>query len=127
MGLPWVRLDSSMPDNPKILGLLTSKEGHRAAFVWICCLAYAGKHETGGFITREAVVRVNGRNADMDLLTRADFLTAAAGGWSINGWDEFQQVSPEALRRKEKAQKAAAARWSQTESRKGLKAVGNHD
>jgi inosine/xanthosine triphosphate pyrophosphatase family protein len=35
-----------MPDNPKILGLLTHKDGHRAAFVWVCAMAYAGKHGT---------------------------------------------------------------------------------
>ena len=39
MGLPWIRLDTSMPDNPKILGLLTENSGHQAAFVWICCMA----------------------------------------------------------------------------------------
>lgn len=127
MGLPWIRLDTAMPDNPKILGLLTEKDGHRAAFVWICCMAYAGKHETAGLIPREALSRVNGRTTDMTRLTAADLLTECAGGWTINGWDEFQQVSPEALRRKEKAQKAAAVRWSKTEARKGLKAVGHDD
>lgn len=127
MGLPWIRLDTSMPDNPKILGLLTEKNGHRAAFVWICCMTYAGKHDTAGFIPREAASRVNASTTDLALLVRVDLLTEAAGGWHVNGWDEFQQVSPEALRRKEKAQKAAAARWSKAENRKGLKAVGDHD
>src|SRR5688500_3818147 len=117
-GLPWIRLDTSMPDNPKVLGLLTEKDGHRAAFVWDCCIAYAGKHGTAGFIPRESVSRVNARAVDMARLEAVGMLTQSAGGWSINGWDEFQLVTPEALARKEKAQKAAAARWSKSEVKK---------
>lgn len=125
MGLPWIRLDTAMPDNPKILGLLTEKDGHRAAFVWICCMAYSGKHETDGFIPREAVPRVNGRGADMARLTSVGCLKEVAGGWLIAGWDEFQVSNEDAQRRREKAQKAAAARWSKEEHRKNstIKAV----
>lgn len=79
MGLPWVRLDTSMPDNPKLLGLLAEKDGHRAAFVWVCCLSYAGKHGTDGFIPREAVSRVNGRNVDMAHLVRVGLLALLEG------------------------------------------------
>jgi len=115
MGLQWIRLDTAMPDNPKLLGLLTEKDGHRAAFVWVCCMAYAGKHETAGFIPREAVPRVNGRNADMARLVAVDLLTANAGGWDINGWDEFQLSDEAAVQRREKARKAASVRWSKKE------------
>ena len=124
MGLPWIRLDTSMPDNPKLLGLLTEKEGHRAAFVWVCCMAYAGKHETAGFITREAVSKVNGRAADMRMLVAVGLLIECAGGWNIHAWDEFQVSTEDALQRKARAQKAAAVRWSKAESRKPLRAVG---
>lgn len=116
MGLPWIRLDTSMPDNPKLLGLLTEKDGHRAAFVWVCCMAYAGKHETAGFIPREAVSRVNGRSADMSRLVTSDLLIESAGGWDIKGWDEFQLSDETAAARREKAKKAAAARWSKKEA-----------
>lgn len=125
MGLPWIRLDTTMPDNPKVLGLLAQKDGHRAAFVWVCCMAYAGKHETAGFVTREAARVVHARSTDLRLLCTHDLLTETAGGWQINGWDEFQLTSPEALRRKEKAQKAAAARWSKREADPKLRAVGD--
>jgi hypothetical protein len=116
MGLPWIRLDTSMPDNPKLLGLLTEKEGHRAAFVWVCCMAYAGKHGTDGFIPREAVPRANGRSADMTRLVAAGLLTQDAGGWLINSWDEFQVSDEEAQKRRERAQFAARKRWSKKEA-----------
>ena len=118
MGLQWIRLDTAMPDNPKLLGLLTEKDGHRAAFVWVCCMAYAGKHETAGFIPREAASRVNGRSTDFARLVSADLLTANAGGWDIKGWDEFQLSDESAVKRREKAKTAAAARWSKKEVEK---------
>ena len=123
MGLPWIRLDTAMPDNPKLLGLLTEKDGHRAAFVWVCCMAYAGKHETAGFVPREAVTRVNGRRADMDRLTAADLLVECAGGWEIKGWDEYQLSDESATARREKAKKAAAARWSKHEAGANVRAM----
>lgn len=116
MGLPWVRLDTSMPDNPKLLGILTEKEGHRAAFVWICCLAYAGKHGTDGFIPREAAPRCNGRAADFRLLASHDLLVEDAGGWLIKSWDEFQISDADAQKRRERAQFAARQRWSPKEA-----------
>src|SRR5690242_16052610 len=116
MGLPWVRLDTSMPDNPKILGLLTTKEGHRAAFVWVCALAYSGKHETAGFIAREAVSRINGRSADMAKLVAQDLLVECAGGWDIQSWDAFQITSEEMRARSEKGKRMAAARWSKAQA-----------
>lgn len=115
MGLPWIRLDTSMPDNPKILDLCLEKDGHRAAFVWVCCLAYAGKHGTAGFIPRSAVSRLGGRNVDMKRLTAVGLLDENAGGWDIHGWDEFQISDETQARRRESAKKAAAARWSKQE------------
>lgn len=121
MGLQWVRLDTAMPDNPKILGMLTEREGHRAAFVWLCCLSYAGKHETDGFVPREALARVNGRAIDMKRLVEHRLLNESAGGWHVAGWDEFQLSGESARARREKAQKAAAARWSRREGLRSAK------
>lgn len=118
MALPWVRLDTSMPDNPKILGLLDDRDGHRAAFVWVCCLAYSGKHGTAGFIPRSALSRVNSRTADMKRLIENDLVTERAGGWIINGWAEFQMEDEAAKKRREKAMNAAAVRWSKSSATK---------
>ena len=115
MALPWVRLDTAMPDNPKLLDLLREKDGHRAAFVWICCLTYAGKHGTDGFIPRNAAPFVHGRSTDFSRLCTANLLNEVAGGWEIPGWDEFQESSDETKQRRERAQRAARARWSKDE------------
>jgi hypothetical protein len=125
MGLPWIRLDTSMPDNPKLLGLLTEKDGHRAAFVWVCAMSYAGKHGTDGFLTRESVARINGRSTDMALLVTHGFLEVLAGGWQLHGWDEFQISDEDSQNRRSRAQKAAAVRWSKHETAATGKGKGN--
>lgn len=93
MSLPWIRFDTSLPDNPKILALLDDKDGHRAGFVYCCALAYSGKHTTDGFIARRALVRVNGRQADAERLVHHGLWDPAEDGWYIHGWDEYQQSS----------------------------------
>jgi hypothetical protein len=117
VGLPWIRLDTSMPDNPKILGLLDERDGHRAAFVWVCCMAYAGKHGTDGFIPANAARFVHGRTSDFARLVEVSALKVVPGGWEIPNWDEFQVSDEAAKARRDKAQKAAAARWSKAEHR----------
>lgn len=115
MALPWVRLDTSMPDNPKLLDLMRERDGQRSAFVWICCIAYSGKHGTDGFIPRNAAPFVHGKRADFTRLCTAGLLNEVAGGWEIPGWGEFQESSDETRKRRERAQAAARARWSQDE------------
>jgi hypothetical protein len=117
MGLPWIRLDTSMPDNPKILGLLDERDGHRAAFVWLCCLTYSGKHGTDGFIPKNAMPFVHGRSTDFARLVSVSALNVVPGGWEIPGWSEFQESSEASQARREKAMRAAAVRWSKDETR----------
>lgn len=111
MPLPWVRLDTTFPANPKLLALLADKEGYRAALVYLCSLAYAGAHGTDGFIPREALPFIHARGIDTQRLVVHRFWTIQAGGWQINGWEEFQESTDETRKRRQRAQDAAAARW----------------
>ena len=52
MSLPWVRLDTAFPMNQKLLHMLKCKDGHRAAFVYLCALAVSGQQGSDGFISR---------------------------------------------------------------------------
>ena len=117
MPLPWIRLDTSMPDNPKILELLAERDGHRAAFVWTCCLTYCGKHGTDGFLPRNAAPFVHGKSADFARLVAVGLLNAVPGGWEVHGWNEFQESNEATQARSERARRAAAARWSKDETR----------
>lgn len=118
MPLPWVRMDTSLPDHPKILALVDgSKDGRSTAFVYVCSMAYAGKHGTDGFIPREALSRINGRVADARRLMEVGLWREDPGGWLINGWDEYQVSDEEAKQRRERARTAAAARWDKRGTR----------
>jgi len=117
-GLPWIRFDTSLPDNPKVLMLCDEDGGRAALFVYCCSLAYSGKHGTDGFIPCRALGRINGDPADAVLLVDADLWDEVPGGWLIHGWGEFQHVDEASRKRREKAQKAAAARWSKDAARK---------
>jgi hypothetical protein len=112
MPLPWVRLDTAFPMNPKLLTMLQEKDGHRAAFVYVCALSYSGGQGTDGFISSAALPFVHGRVKDATLLVRCGFWIPQPGGWLINGWADFQQSNEETQKRRMRGQALAEARWA---------------
>jgi hypothetical protein len=110
VGLPWVRLDCQFPTNPKVLELIADKR-HKAAFAYVCSLAYAGSHGTDGFLPVSCLPFIHASRADANHLVSAGLWTVVPGGWAINGWDEFQISDEAAKKRRERAQKGAAKRW----------------
>src|SRR5262245_5863312 len=114
MPLPWVRLDTSMPDHPKVIDLADEGDAGKAAlFVWICSLAYCGKHGTDGFVPRAVLPRINGTTKHARMLVDAGLWRDESGvGWMIHGWAEFQESNEETQARSERARSAALARWA---------------
>ncbi len=119
MPLPWVRLDTAFPYNPKLLAMLAEKDGHRAALLYICSLSHSGAQGTDGFITREALPFIHGRQVDADRLVRHGFWREQPGGWLIHDWDVFQETNEETQARRRRAQAGAAARWDGHEASSG--------
>lgn len=109
-GLPWIRLDTSIYDNPKLLILASEKE-FQASNLFLLSLAYCGKHGTGGFVLKYMLPRLHGRERDAKRLCEIGLWHVSPGGWTINGYDEYQYSDDAARARSEKAAKAAAARW----------------
>lgn len=116
MALPWVRLDTAFPSNPKLLAMLAEKDGHRAALAYVCGLAWAGSHGTAGFITSEALPFIHCRPAEARQLVQHGFWLPEHGGYMVNGWSEFQAAGDEEIARRDKARKAAKARWQKPDS-----------
>ena len=134
MPLPWVRLDTSMPDHPKVIDLCSEGDaGVAAAFVWVCSLAYSGKHGTDGFVPKGVLGRLNGKPKHAQLLVAHRLWDdLPPKGWQIHGWEEYQMLTMTyddlrargsrggiaraaamtAEERSESASKAAKARWS---------------
>jgi hypothetical protein len=117
--LPWVRLDTAFPSNPKLLAMLSEKDGHRAGLVYLCSLGYCGAQGTDGFVPREALPFIHGRPKDAGLLVLHGFWHEQPGGWLINGWDEFQESNEESRQRRVRAQAGAASRWAGHEAASG--------
>lgn len=110
MGLPWVRLDTQFPSNPKVLELVAAKRW-RALFVYLSSLAYCGQHGTDGYIPLTALPFIHATRTEANHLVEQGMWHPEPGGWAVNDWDEFQ-VSDEATRkRRERAQKGGVARW----------------
>jgi len=110
MSLPWVRLDTGFGDNPKVLDLIDDGK-YRAVMAYLLGLCYCGKHELDGYIPKVALKHaLHATAADASALVDARLWVEADGGWTVNGWADFQISSEEAQRRRQNAQ---------TKSRKG--------
>lgn len=109
MGLPWVRLDTQLPSNPKVLELAASRQW-RAAFVYVASLAYCGQHGTDGFIPPTAFPFIHATKADAAALVHVGLWNLAPNGWEVNDWDEYQVSDEAARKRRERAQKGGRAR-----------------
>ena len=108
MGLPWVRLDTQFPSNPKVLELVAKKQ-HPAAFAYLCSLAYAGQHGTDGYIPTYALPFIHATKTTAKHCVEVGLWHSAPGGWQINGWNEFQVSDEDARKRKERAQRGGIA------------------
>jgi hypothetical protein len=110
VGLPWIRLDTQFPTNPKVLGLVEDKKW-RALFVYVDSLCYSGAHGTDGFLPSNCLQFLHATRAEAQILVETRLWLACIGGWEINDWMEFQQSNEETQQRKKRAKEAAEARW----------------
>lgn len=110
-GLKWIRLETTMFENPKLLYLQEDKQ-YRTIVAYLQGMCYSGRHGLAGFIPKAALRILGATTSDATRLVAEGLWNPAPGGWSINGWDEYQLSNDEALRRSDKAKKAAAARWA---------------
>lgn len=123
--LPWVRLDSGMPENPKIGHVISQPGGYKAVFTYLCSLSYSGKHGTYGTIPKAALPFIHGTVKEAKMLVQAGLWKLGKSGWEIHDWDTYQPNEEYVNSRKEKARKAARARWNKdTEPAKPLESTG---
>lgn len=92
MPLPWVRLDTTHPWNPKILALVEAGQW-RAIVVYDMGLAYCGGHDTDGFIPHRVLSYIHGTPAVARQLVDVGLWTVDPKGWFMPNWPERQQLS----------------------------------
>lgn len=110
MTLPWIRLDTAIGDNPKMLHLFELGK-HRAVLAYILGLAYSGRHETAGLIPRGALPLLRATAGDARALVDARLWHAVDGGWAINDFDVYQITNVTQENRSNAAKIAACHRW----------------
>lgn len=109
-GLKWIRIDTQMFENPKLLYLKEDKQ-HRAIVVHLEGMAYSGRHALAGFIPKAALRIIGATAADAARLVKAGLWDPSPGGWTVHDWGEYQLSADDMQTRRERAQKGAAARW----------------
>jgi hypothetical protein len=110
VSLNWVRLDTSIPANFKVLQLVGDKD-FRAISVYIFGLAYAGAQGTNGFIPKAALPFLHATPKDATTLVSVALWHKESGGWQINDWAEYQPSSDDAERRAQRAKWMNCRRW----------------
>jgi hypothetical protein len=109
-GVKWIRLDTQMFENHKLLYLKEDKQ-FRAIVVHLEGMTYSGRHGLDGFIPKAALRIIGATVRDANVLAAAGLWDIAPGGWTVHGWNEYQLSAEDMERRRERAQKGAAARW----------------
>jgi hypothetical protein len=110
VSLPWVRLDTQIATNPKIL-VLTEQKQYRALWMYTCALGYSGAHGTDGYIPAASLVFIHGTKRDAEALVSVGLWRPTTGGYDINDWADYQQSGQELSARRTRAQAAAMMRW----------------
>ena len=123
MGLPWVRLDTAFPTNPKILTLIEDKKW-QSVVVYTGGLAYSGMHGTNGFLPASCLPYIHATKRNASDLVGIGLWIEHQGGWDINGWSEFQPTSEEHEARRQKAKDAAEKRWAKVRAGNGEGVIG---
>lgn len=105
--MPWVYLDDRFPEHVKV-----ERAGGDAAWLFVAGLCYVNRNLTGGTIPKTAVPRLTDRKSPMRLAERL----VDVGLWEDEGDDfrihDYEHQNRSAMARREKAKKAATARWS---------------
>lgn len=113
MGLPWVRLDASLPFHDKTIALLGLRGGKGSLAVYVCALAWAGHAATDGRIPKAALPIIHGVNADAVNLVAVGMWDPDpdGDGWWIRNWQQRQESSDISAAKRDKARNAALTRW----------------
>lgn len=116
-GLNWIRLDSDIAQNPKIVDLITEngQRGAAAAFVFIASIGYCAAHNTDGALGKAVLPFIHGNTATARLLVEAGLWEVTDKGWRIARYAEHQptKATREAISaaKSDAGKKGAAARW----------------
>lgn len=110
MALPWVRLDTGFPDNPKVLRLIGQNQ-YRAVVAYVSALAWSGRQETAGRIPKAALPFLHATKRDAAMLVSCGLWDETPDGWAIHDFEDYQVTNVTQGHRINAAKIAACTRW----------------
>lgn len=116
MALQWIRLDTTFPENPKIMELVDSNQ-HRVVVAHVSMMCHIGKTETDGYFPEGALRRYAITKKDAYAATDVGLWVPRPNGFAINDWAGHNPVDAAAQARSDKASRAARKRWDQEKGR----------
>jgi len=84
--MTWIRIDDSLPDHPKVIGLPDN-----AFRLYISLLCYSSRYLTDGFISLVVADRL-GFEGVFKELSVASLITPLDNGWQIANYEEYQST-----------------------------------
>lgn len=111
MALPWVRMDTQWPHNPKFLVLVEEKRWRAIAVYW-GSIAWSGAQGLNGYLPAYALPMIHSTKREAAELVDAALWDLAQGGWDIHDWADYQPSTEEHALRSERARAAAQKRWA---------------
>lgn len=112
-GLKWIRLETTMFENLKLLYLKEDRK-HKAIVLHLEAMCFTGRQGLAGFIPKAALKIIGATPVDARCLVEASLWVPVPGGWEIKDWDEYQVSDDAAVSRSNHARKAAVARWGKS-------------
>jgi hypothetical protein len=92
--LDWVRLDTNMHVQPKILRLVSQPSGGAAAFAWVCSITHSGLVTSNGRISPETLPLIHATKKVAELLVKEKLwdLDPAGSGWVVHDYQKYNQT-----------------------------------
>lgn len=108
MGLPWVRLDTTLSTHDKTLAALEMRGGKAAMAVYCFALGWSGGHGTDGWIPRAALPLLHATKTDAAVLAAVGLWDEepTRGGWTIRNYLRRQELDEIATEKREQAARA---------------------
>jgi hypothetical protein len=111
-GVDWIRMQSSIYRNPKVLSLLTLPTGFQTAVVYWFSMGYAGENGCRGQIPKVGLPIIQGRPKDAQRLVEAGLWKVTQNGWEVHDWSNYQPTPEYIAKRSEAGRAGAKARWA---------------
>lgn len=118
MALPWARMDTQWPHNPKFLILAEDKKWRAIAVFW-GSVGWSVAQSQAGFVPAYVLPMIHGTRKEAHELVEVGLWEMAQGGWQVHDFADYQLSNEANEKRSDRARKAAQERWARRQQTYG--------